>query len=39
VLRVNPSYSLEYRRGTMPYKDPDDFQHIVDGLRTAEVPT
>jgi TolB-like protein/tetratricopeptide (TPR) repeat protein len=38
VLRISPSYSLEYRRGTMPYKDPADFQHIVDGLRKAEVP-
>lgn len=39
VLRVNPKYSLKYGRKVMPYKDPADFDHIVDGLRKAGLPT
>ncbi|MFA1626074.1 adenylate/guanylate cyclase domain-containing protein [Rhizobium mongolense] len=35
VLRVNPDYSLEYRRKVLPYKNPADFELVVDGLRKA----
>ncbi|MBB5535857.1 adenylate/guanylate cyclase domain-containing protein [Rhizobium giardinii] len=35
VFRVNPNYSLEYRRKVLPYKNPDDFELVVDGLRKA----
>ena len=35
MLRVNPDYSLEYRRKVLPYKNPDDFELVVDGLRKA----
>ncbi|WOS66009.1 adenylate/guanylate cyclase domain-containing protein [Sinorhizobium fredii] len=35
VFRVNPDYSLEYRRKVLPYKNPDDFELAVDGLRKA----
>jgi adenylate cyclase len=35
VLRVNPNYSLEYRRKVLPYKNPEDFELVVDGLRKA----
>ncbi|RWQ46142.1 adenylate/guanylate cyclase domain-containing protein [Mesorhizobium sp.] len=35
VFRVNPDYSLEHRRKVLPYKNPDDFELIVDGLRKA----
>ena len=35
VLRINPDYSLEHRRKTLPYKDPADFEHVLDGLRKA----
>ncbi|MER8472772.1 adenylate/guanylate cyclase domain-containing protein [Mesorhizobium sp. M1328] len=35
VLRVNPDYSLEYRRKVLPYKNPEDFELLVDGLRKA----
>ncbi|PDT33595.1 MULTISPECIES: adenylate/guanylate cyclase domain-containing protein [Sinorhizobium] len=35
VFRVNPDYSLEYRRKVLPYKNPDDFELVVDGLRKA----
>ena len=37
VLRINPEYSLEHRRKTLPYKNPRDFEHIVDGLRIAGI--
>jgi adenylate cyclase len=35
ALRVNPNYSLEQRRKVLPYKNPADFELIVDGLRKA----
>jgi len=37
ALRINPDYSLEHRRKTLPYKNPADFEHILDGLRKAGV--
>ena len=35
VLRVNPDFSLEHRRKVLPYKNPEDFESMVDGLRKA----
>jgi adenylate cyclase len=35
VSRVNPNYSLEHRREVLPYKNPEDFEWIVEGLRKA----
>ena len=35
MLRINPEYSLEYRRKVLPYKNPADFESVVDGLRKA----
>ena len=35
VFRINPDYSLEYRRKVLPYKNPSDFERVVDGLRKA----
>ncbi len=38
ALRVNPSYSLEQRRKVLPYKNPQDFKRLADGLRKAGLP-
>ena len=38
ALRVNPNYSLEHRRKVLPYKNPDDFERVVEGLRKAGLP-
>jgi TolB-like protein/class 3 adenylate cyclase/tetratricopeptide (TPR) repeat protein len=35
LLRVNPDYSIEHRRKVLPYKHPEDFEKIIDGLRKA----
>jgi adenylate cyclase len=35
ALRINPSYSLEHRRKILPYRNPADFEHLLDGLRKA----
>ena len=35
AMRVNPAYSLEHRRTVLPYKNPEDFEAIVQGLRKA----
>jgi TolB-like protein/tetratricopeptide (TPR) repeat protein len=37
ALRINPSYSLEHRRRILPYKDPGEFEHVVEGLRNAGI--
>ena len=38
VFEINPEYSLEYRRQILPYKNPTDFDKIIDGLRKAGLP-
>ena len=38
LLKVNVSFSLEQRSRVLPYKDPSDFQRIVDGLAKAGLP-
>jgi len=35
LLEVNPDYSLEDRRKVLPYRNPDDFEQILEGLRRA----
>ena len=37
ALRLNPDYSLEHRRKILPYKNPADFDHLLDGLRKADL--
>lgn len=38
VLRHNPDYSLDQKRRALPYKNPDDFDELVNGLRKAGLP-
>jgi adenylate cyclase len=38
ALRVNPGYSLDRRRKVLPYKNPDDFEKVVEGLLKAGLP-
>jgi adenylate cyclase len=35
LLQVNPEYSVEHRRKVLPYKNPQDFELFVEGLRKA----
>ena len=37
LLEVNPHYSLEDRRKVLPYRNPDDFEQILEGLRRAQL--
>ena len=38
VLRINPGFTIESAKRFLPYKDPKDLEHYVDGLRKAGVP-
>jgi TolB-like protein len=38
LQRVNPGYALEQRRQVLPYKNPADFDHVVDGIRKLGIP-
>jgi len=38
ALRVNPDYSLDHRRKILPYKNPADFEKVVQGLHKADLP-
>jgi tetratricopeptide (TPR) repeat protein len=38
ALAVNPGYSLDLRRRILPYKNPADFDLLIEGLRKAGLP-
>jgi adenylate cyclase len=38
LLKVNPDFSLAQRARVLPYKNPDDFQRILEGLAKAGLP-
>lgn len=37
LIRINPGFSLEYRRSVLPYKNTADFEMVVEGLRKADL--
>ena len=38
LLKVNPDFSLMQRERVLPYKNPNDFQRILEGLGKAGLP-
>ena len=39
VLRIAPNFSIERRRHILPFKNPDDFERRVEGMRKAGLPS
>jgi len=37
VLRIEPGFSLEWRRRVLPYRTPEIFERRIEGLRKAEL--
>ena len=37
ALEVNPDYSIEHKARILPYKNPDDWERFIGGLRKAGV--
>jgi tetratricopeptide (TPR) repeat protein len=35
ALRINPDFSVERRRRVLPFRNPEDFNNRVEGLRKA----
>jgi hypothetical protein len=38
VLRINPGFTIERSKPLAVYKNPNDFEHRIDGLRKAGDP-
>ena len=38
VMRIAPDFSIERRRRILPFRNPDDFERRVEGLRIADLP-
>ena len=38
VMRIASDFSIERQRRTLPYKNPDDFERRVEGMRKAGLP-
>ena len=34
-MRISPNFSIERQRRILPYKNPDDFERRVEGMRKA----
>jgi adenylate cyclase len=37
-MKIAPNFSIERQRRTLPYKNLDDFERRVDGMRKAGLP-
>ena len=35
ALQINPAFSIERRRRVLPFRNPEDFERRVEGLRKA----
>ncbi len=38
IKEINPDFSIDQRRQVLPYKNPENFEQIVNGLRKAGLP-
>ena len=38
VMRISPNFSIERQRRILPFKNPDDFERRLEGLRLAGLP-
>ena len=38
VMRIAPDFSIERQRRTLPYKNPNDFERRIEGMRKAGLP-
>ena len=38
VMRIAPDFSIERRRRILPFKNPDMFEHRIEGMRKAGLP-
>ena len=38
ALNINPAYSLDQRRKVLPYKNPENFDRLIEGLCKAGLP-
>ena len=38
VMRINPGFTIESAKRVVVYKDPDDVEHRLDGMRKAGLP-
>jgi adenylate cyclase len=38
VMRIAPNFSIERRRRILPFRDPDEFERRIEGMRTAGLP-
>jgi tetratricopeptide (TPR) repeat protein len=38
VMRINPGFTIESAKRVIVYKDPEDVEHRLDGMRKAGLP-
>jgi hypothetical protein len=36
--RINPGFTMESSKRILVYKDPEDLEHCIDGMRKAGLP-
>ena len=37
-MRIAPDFSIERRRRILPFRNPDDFEYRIEGMRKAGLP-